>query len=133
MRFHSHHGKNLILTDDRKRARRRCGFGNGILFGDRPLRPLELFCLEICQVENAWVGNVRIGLTTLNPNDEITLPNYALPQLNSKGLAWVFEVNRNNNDHIIDDRDTLTSRNQDALSLLSLMISDETNRERLRQ
>lgn len=95
MRFHTYHGDNIQLLREGTVAHRRSSFANSIAFGEKPLRPYELFLLEINNNENGWSGHLRIGLTLLNPDHRPPLPLYALPELNASGLAWIFAITRN--------------------------------------
>lgn len=94
MRFHPHHGDNIILLRDRTVAFRKSSFADGIVFSARPLWPNELFMLEIDRNENGWSGHVRLGLTTVDPNTQPRLPHYALPDMNASGRAWVYAITR---------------------------------------
>lgn len=85
----------MRLSHDRTVAWRTSGFANGITFSDRPLLPNEIFLIEIDKNENGWSGHIRLGLTQIDPNDRSPLPQYALPDLNQSGSAWVFAITKN--------------------------------------
>lgn len=94
MRFHRYHGENIQLLRGGTVAYRRSSFANSIAFGEKPLKPYELFLLEINNNENGWSGHLRVGLTLLNPETRPPLPLYALPELNDSGSAWISAITR---------------------------------------
>lgn len=94
VRFHRHHGENIRLMDDNMVAYRESSFAHAISFSERPLRPGEIFLVEIEKNERGWSGHLRIGLTQHNPNDGFELPQYALPDLSNLGKSWIVAVTR---------------------------------------
>lgn len=69
LHFHERHGENIELTAQGRRAERVRSFQHGILFSSRPLIPYELFQIEAVEMERGWIGSIRIGLTTVNPDE----------------------------------------------------------------
>ncbi|KAL1434109.1 hypothetical protein MTO96_011765 [Rhipicephalus appendiculatus] len=91
-RFHSYHGRNLILCDNNMVAYRKTSFAHALAFSEQPLLPGEIFLLEIAQNERGWSGHMRLGLTQHNPGRHFPLPQYALPDLANMGHSWVFAI-----------------------------------------
>lgn len=97
MRFHNHRGTNIVFTEDQQVALRKTSFAHAITFSARPLRPMEIFLVEIEKNESGWSGHMRIGLTMHNPNNNFQLPQYALPDLANQGKTWVYAVTKSHN------------------------------------
>ncbi|XP_070493870.1 neuralized-like protein 2 [Chironomus tepperi] len=99
-RFHSCHGSNIILCGEKTTALRKQSFANGICFSQEPLKPGELFLIEIGMKEVGWSGHLRLGLTQINPLDAFSdgnlLPQYALPDLANLnlGTSWIFPISK---------------------------------------
>ena len=102
VRFHEYHGENMRLFDDNMVAYRESSFADAISFSEKPLRPNEIFLIEIEKNERGWSGHLRIGLTQHNPSDRFTLPQYALPDLANMGKSWIFAVTKTHN-RVYDD------------------------------
>lgn len=96
-RFHKYHGENIRLFDDRMVSYRESSFAHAISFSEKPLRPREIFLIEIEQNERGWSGHLRIGLTQHCPSNQLELPQYALPDLAKLGKAWIFAVTKSHN------------------------------------
>ena len=93
-RFHERHGVNVHLLNERTTARRTSSFAHALTFSDRPLRPGELFLLQIGCTEAGWSGALRLGLTQQAPDRLTQLPTYALPDLTRDGHAWICAVSQ---------------------------------------
>ena len=63
VRFHSHHGSNIVLGENNTIAYRKASFANGLVFSERSLEPGEVFFVKITQTELGWNGHLRLGLT----------------------------------------------------------------------
>jgi neuralized-like protein 2 len=63
VRFHSHHGSNIVLGENNTVAYRKASFANGLVFSERSLKPGEVFFVKITQTELGWNGHLRLGLT----------------------------------------------------------------------
>lgn len=57
---------------------------------------------------------MRLGLTVIEPNDNPELPTFALPDLNSSGLAWIFALTRHSvgYQHVDDVQRGIHNHNQ---------------------
>lgn len=74
---------------------RKQSFANALCFSEKPLKPGELFIIEIGIKEVGWSGHLRIGLTQINPvNIYGNLPQYALPDLANLGSSWIFPISK---------------------------------------
>lgn len=98
-RFHKNHGSNIILCEDNTVAFRKASFDHGLTFSEKPLRPGEIFLIEIEKDERGWSGHLRIGLTQLDPMmfDPRSLPRFAMPNLIDAGNSWIFAINESKN------------------------------------
>ncbi len=97
VRFHNYHGENIRLFDDNMVAYRENSFADAISFGEKPLKPREIFLIEIEKNERGWSGHLRIGLTQHDPSERFQLPQYALPDLANMGKSWIFAVTKSHN------------------------------------
>lgn len=102
-RFHEHYGSSIFLLDDNTVAHRTSSYSNGITFSENPLLPGEIFLIEIEKIEPGWSGNLRLGLTMFNIDDNReVLPEYALPDYLTAGAflpsysllhtTWAFPI-----------------------------------------
>ena len=66
--FHEVHGRNIELEKQGRRAMRTRSFQHGLLFSNRPIKPYEVFEIEIVEMERGWIGSICIGVTTVNPD-----------------------------------------------------------------
>lgn len=63
LKFHNHHGSNIVLGENDTVAYRKASFANGLVFSERPLKPGVVFQVEITQTELGWNGHLHLGLT----------------------------------------------------------------------
>ena len=47
VKFHPHHGINIVLGDNSTVAYRKASFAHGLVFSERSLKPGEIFLVEI--------------------------------------------------------------------------------------
>lgn len=97
MEFHEIHGSNVRLDPTGTRATRVESFANGICFSRQPLKPGEIFLVEIEEKELGWCGHLRVGLTAHNPRSLKMVPEYSLPDLVDLGYSWIFAITRSHN------------------------------------
>jgi hypothetical protein len=90
LRFHTLRGRNIELSEEDRYAVRTRSFKHGLLFSNRPLRPYELFEVEVMELERVWAGSIRLGLTTYDPDSlNQPLPPYAIPNLTQQPGCFV--------------------------------------------
>ena len=89
--FHTTHGKNIVLSPNRKLATRSGSFCNAIVFTHRPLRPQDPLHLQLIQSTQGWSGVIRLGFSCHCPDrlKPHMLPKYACPDLTVKPGYWV--------------------------------------------
>ncbi|XP_054913837.1 neuralized-like protein 2 [Poeciliopsis prolifica] len=97
LEFHPNHGTNIVLDQSGTQATRVESFANGVCFSKRPLRPGEIFLIEIEEKELGWCGHLRVGLTARDPHSLAAVPEYSIPDLTELGDSWVFAITRNHN------------------------------------
>nr|XP_020471607.1 neuralized-like protein 2 [Monopterus albus] len=102
MEFHPIHGTNVRLDHSGTQATRVESFANGVCFSKQPLKPGEIFLIEIEDKELGWCGHLRIGLTARDPRTLEVVPEYSIPDLTELGDSWVFAITRNHN-KILDE------------------------------
>ncbi|XP_069547438.1 neuralized-like protein 2 [Brachyistius frenatus] len=102
MEFHPIHGTNVILDLSGTQATRVESFANGVCFSKQPLKPGEIFLIEIEDKELGWCGHLRVGLTATDPGNLEVVPEYSIPDLMDLGNSWVFAITRNHN-KVIED------------------------------
>uniref|UniRef100_A0A3B5AZR0 NHR domain-containing protein n=1 Tax=Stegastes partitus TaxID=144197 RepID=A0A3B5AZR0_9TELE len=102
MEFHPVHGTNVQLDYSGTQATRVESFANGVCFSKHPLKPGEIFLIEIEDKELGWCGHLRVGLTAQDPRSFDAVPEYSIPDLTDLGNSWVFAITRNHN-KIIED------------------------------
>uniref|UniRef100_A0A3Q3VP71 Uncharacterized protein n=1 Tax=Mola mola TaxID=94237 RepID=A0A3Q3VP71_MOLML len=102
MEFHPIHGVNVRLDHSGTQATRVESFANGVCFSKQPLKPGEIFLIEIDDKELGWCGHLRVGLTARDPRGLAEVPEYSIPDLTALGDSWVFAITRNHN-KIIED------------------------------
>jgi neuralized-like protein 2 len=96
--FHSFHGSNILLSDDRKCAIRIDSYNKALTFSSSPIHPNEEFNVEIVGVDNQWVGGIRLGFTLQNPSTPFYLPDHSLPDLQKSWLIG-FTEDQYTNEH----------------------------------
>uniref|UniRef100_A0A3P9LU43 Neuralized E3 ubiquitin protein ligase 2 n=1 Tax=Oryzias latipes TaxID=8090 RepID=A0A3P9LU43_ORYLA len=104
MQFHPIHGTNVRLDHTGTQATRVESFANGVCFSKAPLKPGEIFLIEIEEKELGWCGHLRIGLTARDPKSFEVVPEYSIPDLTDQGNSWVFAITRNHN-KVIEEAD----------------------------
>ncbi|XP_022058642.1 neuralized-like protein 2 [Acanthochromis polyacanthus] len=97
MEFHPIHGTNVRLDYSGTQATRVESFANGVCFSKQPLKPGEIFLIEIEDKELGWCGHLRVGLTAQDPRSLEAVPEYSIPDLTDLGNSWVFAITRNHN------------------------------------
>ncbi|XP_068162069.1 neuralized-like protein 2 [Antennarius striatus] len=97
MEFHPIHGANVRLDHSGTQATRVESFANGVCFSKHPLKPGEIFLIEIVDKELGWCGHLRVGLTARDPRGLEVVPEYSIPDLTDLGNSWVFAITRNHN------------------------------------
>ncbi|KAK2820817.1 hypothetical protein Q5P01_023776 [Channa striata] len=102
MEFHPIHGTNVRLDHSGTQATRVESFANGVCFSKNPLKPGEIFLIEIEDKELGWCGHLRVGLSARDPRTLEVVPEYSIPDLTDLGDSWIFAITRNHN-KVIDD------------------------------
>ncbi|TNN54932.1 Neuralized-like protein 2 [Liparis tanakae] len=97
MEFHPIHGSNVRLDISGTQATRVESFANGVCFSKHPLKPGEIFLIEIEDKELGWCGHLRVGLTAIDPGGLDAVPEYSIPDMTDSGDSWVFAITRNHN------------------------------------
>lgn len=109
MQFHPIHGTNVQLDHSGTQATRVESFANGVCFSKCPLKPGEIFLIEIEDKELGWCGHLRIGLTARDPRSLEVVPEYSIPNLTDLGDSWIFAITRNHN-KIVEEAEVLEPR-----------------------
>lgn len=80
----------MLLDPTRCAARRLATFHDGIVFGQRPVRPGERVALRVLRCEGGWRGGLRVGFTRLNPARvrAPSLPPFVCPDLELQSPTW---------------------------------------------
>ncbi|XP_041520576.1 neuralized-like protein 4 isoform X1 [Microtus oregoni] len=68
-RFHNTCGKNVTLEEDGTRAVRVAGYAHGLVFSTKELKAEEVFEVKVEELDEKWAGSLRLGLTTLAPEE----------------------------------------------------------------
>ncbi|CAN9508594.1 unnamed protein product [Ophioblennius macclurei] len=97
LEFHPIHGVNVRLDGSGTQATRVESFANGVCFSKEPLKPGEIFLIEIEDKELGWCGHLRVGLTSRDPRSLDVVPEYSIPDLTDSGDSWIFAITRNHN------------------------------------
>ncbi|CAL8260789.1 unnamed protein product [Arctogadus glacialis] len=97
LEFHPIHGTNMRLDYTGTQATRVESFANGLCFSKQPLKPGEIFLIEIEEKEPGWCGHLRVGLTAHDPAGMDAVPEYSLPDMMALGDSWIFAITRNHN------------------------------------
>ncbi|XP_034426593.1 neuralized-like protein 2 [Hippoglossus hippoglossus] len=103
LEFHPIHGANVRLDQSETQATRVESFANGVCFSKHPLKPGEIFLIEIEEKELGWCGHLRVGLTARDPMSLEVVPEYSIPDLIDLGDSWVFAITRNHNKIVEED------------------------------
>ncbi|XP_005932945.1 neuralized-like protein 2 [Haplochromis burtoni] len=109
MQFHPIHGTNVRLDHSGTQATRVESFANGVCFSKCPLKPGEIFLIEIEDKELGWCGHLRIGLTARDPRSLEVVPEYSIPNLTDLGDSWIFAITRNHN-KIVEEAEVIEPR-----------------------
>nr|KAG5707964.1 hypothetical protein BaRGS_025102 [Batillaria attramentaria] len=72
-RFHTNHGKNIVLSDDQRSAERVTGYIDGIVLSSDPMMVNTLYEVQIVQKEKSSLYVFLIGVTNEDPAT-LTLP-----------------------------------------------------------
>ena len=107
-KFHPYHGQNIRLSYEDQVAFRETSFAHALTFSEKPLKPGEIFLIEIEKNERGWSGHLRIGLTQFNPSDGFELPQYALPDLANMGRSWISAITKSHNKMITQNTEQET-------------------------
>ncbi|XP_070205375.1 uncharacterized protein [Littorina saxatilis] len=75
-RFHTNHGKNIVLSNDGLTAERVKGSYNGIVVADQPMVPDVLYEIQLDEVENQCMDYLPCGVVLTDP-DHLCLPDTA--------------------------------------------------------
>jgi len=97
VRFHSHHGENIVLSDAGLVARRDAFHAHAICLGEKALLPGEMFLVEIEENTKGYSGHLRIGLTLHDPSSDFHLPQYTIPDLVDEGRSWIRAITKTHN------------------------------------
>lgn len=82
--FHEIYGKGITMSNNNRQATRASGFGDAIVFSSRTIRTYEKIFLKHRQKDVDWIGSLRVGFCTSNPQEKFTretLPNLAFKNL----------------------------------------------------
>ncbi|KAL3858690.1 hypothetical protein ACJMK2_008982 [Sinanodonta woodiana] len=120
-RFHPYHGQNIRLMHDDMVACRETSFAHALTFSEKPLKPCEIFLIEIEKNERGWSGHLRVGLTQFNPTDRFSLPQYALPDLANMGKSWISAITKTHNKVYTQNQD----QSDGQTSLYKSVIGDQ--------
>ncbi|XP_075711471.1 E3 ubiquitin-protein ligase NEURL3 [Rhinoderma darwinii] len=93
--FHPHSkGRNILLNSCLHKAKRCASFHDGLTFSNRPLLPREKVWVKVLEVEQRWHGALRVGFTSVNPNDidSAFLPPFACPNLSDYPGFWAVGI-----------------------------------------
>ncbi|XP_070205381.1 E3 ubiquitin-protein ligase TRIM56-like isoform X1 [Littorina saxatilis] len=75
-RFHTNHGKNIVLSNDGLTAERVKGFYNGIVVADQPMVPDVLYEVQLDKVDTDVYAYLPCGVVLTDP-DHLCLPDTA--------------------------------------------------------
>ncbi|XP_043251848.1 neuralized-like protein 2 [Colletes gigas] len=92
-RFHPTHGSKIFFHENGTVACRTSSFAHSLVFSEKPLQLGEIFLVEIEKTERGWSGNMRLGLTMIDPDSVYDrLPEYAMPDFVRLGNTWIFAI-----------------------------------------
>ncbi|XP_041370418.1 protein neuralized-like [Gigantopelta aegis] len=88
--FHSVHGDNITISNNRIRAERGDSFCKGVCFSCRPIAINETVYVKFVKTSTNWSGVLRFGFTSIDPGSlrGQDLPRYACPDLTNKPGNW---------------------------------------------
>ncbi|KAK7088411.1 uncharacterized protein [Littorina saxatilis] len=75
-RFHTNHGKNIVLSNDGLTAERVKDYYNGIVVADQPMVPDVLYEVQLDNVDKQFIVHLPCGVVLTDP-DHLRLPGTA--------------------------------------------------------
>ncbi|XP_070205378.1 uncharacterized protein [Littorina saxatilis] len=107
-RFHTNHGKNIVLSNDGLTAGKVKGLNNGIVVADQPMVPDVLYEVQLDKVDKKFIGYLPCGVVLTDP-DHLRLADTAYSGWGSEVVVISHAVynrghveNKNLNDATLD-------------------------------